>query len=189
VRWSRRGSFAPVIQAGCPKSAALSALAHRVGNPCSQLKPRSRGLLFPIPPISHRRAPPRPHHARGATKRQQSARALRRENDRPKLRRVTSAYLARTRNRSLDHLVGAGEQRRRNFQAEHHCCFAGLSAATAAMISARDRFAKSPSMAERQAELACPLSECSRRAFHRSCNFFDLGFASRVCSQFSNVLL
>src|SRR5262249_7123969 len=49
VRWSRRGSFAPVIQAGCPKSAALSALAHRVGNPCSQYSaPLVRGVYFPF---------------------------------------------------------------------------------------------------------------------------------------------
>ena len=38
----------------CTKSAALSALAHRVWYPCSQYSsPASAGLLFPIPPISH----------------------------------------------------------------------------------------------------------------------------------------
>jgi hypothetical protein len=57
------------------------------------------------------------------------------------------------------------------------------------MISARDRFAKSPSMTERQAKLVCLLPECFRRALHRSCNFFDLGLASRVCPQFLNILL
>ena len=47
-------------------------------------------------------------------------RALRRENDRPKLRRVTRslhAYLARARSRSLDHFVG--EHGWQDFEAEH----------------------------------------------------------------------
>src|SRR5215831_11872176 len=86
---------------------------------------------------------------------------------------------------SFDHLVGAGEQRRRNINPERlgspevdgklelgwlHPSFLGP-------------------VAERQAEAACLLPECSRCAFHGSHNLLDWRLASRVRPQLPDVLL